>query len=178
MSSYLPPPRHLSNSVKSTHSVFVAVVKEAACLWNSSNAFHWKPLLFCTHTCTLKPSCCRPALCQLCLGHYVWRVALDGVSCHPSPPAWFRRVLADASCWLRNLISISRAAGLMRNTASSIPTHQLEPHTIWKKSIKLAPPPPASISYYCIVDFLFLYSQLGTHIRKAVILRKGGHLIC
>lgn len=40
MSSYLPPPRCLSNSVKSTHSVFVAVVKEAACPWNSSNAFH------------------------------------------------------------------------------------------------------------------------------------------
>ncbi len=61
----LPPPS-FPPSLWSPHTpLFGAAVNEAACPWNSSNAFHWIPLLCLARP--LKPSCCHPVLCQLCV---------------------------------------------------------------------------------------------------------------
>ncbi len=72
----LPPPSvPPSLRLCEVHTLLSFEVKEAACPWNSSNAFHWIPLLCLARP--LKPSCCHPVLCQLCVCHCVWHMALD-----------------------------------------------------------------------------------------------------
>lgn len=152
MSFSLPPPT-VPPSLWSPHTLLiVAAVKEAACPWNSSNAFHWIPLLCLTHTCarthkhtrTLKPSCCHPALCQLC----VWVIML-GAWPYMGCPATPHPLPDSAGPWQ---MPPADSGALFLWAALLDWLLPFQPVTL-KRSIKLSSPPPASLLCFVLLIF-------------------------